>query len=53
MELVTYPRVDHGPLGQAIYGAPSPEPWHGFDARRHMADFIAKGFGETAKPGVD
>ena len=53
VELVTYPRVDHGPLGQAIYAAPSPEPWHGFDARRRMVDFIAKGFGGTGKAGVE
>jgi dipeptidyl aminopeptidase/acylaminoacyl peptidase len=47
VELVTYPRVDHGPLGGAIYGSPSPEPWHGFDARRRIVEFIRKGFGET------
>ncbi len=47
VELVTYPRVDHGPLAQAIYGGPSPEPWHGFDARRRIVEFIKKGFGET------
>ena len=46
VEFVTYPRVDHGPLGGAIYGSPSPEPWHGFDARRRIVNFIAKGFGE-------
>ena len=49
VELVTYPRVDHGPLGGAIYGAPSPEPWHGFDARQRMVGFIGKGFGVPAK----
>jgi dipeptidyl aminopeptidase/acylaminoacyl peptidase len=46
VELVTYPRVDHGPLGGAIYGSPSLEPWHGFDARRRIVEFIRKGFGE-------
>ncbi len=48
VELVTYPRVDHGPLGQAIYGGSSPEPWHGFDARQRIAEFIGKAFGEPA-----
>jgi dipeptidyl aminopeptidase/acylaminoacyl peptidase len=45
VELITYPRVDHGPLGGAIYGSPSPEPWHGFDARQRVVEFISKGFG--------
>jgi dipeptidyl aminopeptidase/acylaminoacyl peptidase len=44
VELVTYPRDDHGPLGGAIYGAPSPEPWHGFDARQRIVEFIGKNF---------
>ncbi|MBB5056991.1 dipeptidyl aminopeptidase/acylaminoacyl peptidase [Granulicella aggregans] len=47
VELVTYPRVDHGPLGGAIYGSPTNEPWHGFDARRRIVNFIARGFGEA------
>jgi dipeptidyl aminopeptidase/acylaminoacyl peptidase len=46
VELITYPRVDHGPLGGAIYGSPTPEPWHGFDARQRIVEFIEKGFGE-------
>ncbi len=44
VELVTYPRDDHGPLGGAIYGHPSPEPWHGFDARQRIVDFLTKAF---------
>ncbi len=44
VELVTYPRDDHGPLGGAIYGTPSPEPWHGFDARQRIVEFITKAF---------
>lgn len=47
VDLVTYPRVDHGPLGGAIYGSPSPEPWHGFDARQRVVAFFQKAFGET------
>ena len=34
VELVTYPREDHGPLAGGIFGRPSTEPWHGFDARQ-------------------
>ena len=44
VELITYPRVDHGPLGGAIYGAPSNEPWHGFDARQRVVAFFGKEF---------
>jgi dipeptidyl aminopeptidase/acylaminoacyl peptidase len=50
-ELVTYPRENHGPLSTGMYGYPSPEPWHGFDARQRIVEFIEKGFGQTdAKP---
>ena len=48
VELVTYPREDHGPLVMGIFGHPVPEPWHGFDARQRMVEFIQKGFGTTA-----
>jgi dipeptidyl aminopeptidase/acylaminoacyl peptidase len=44
VELVEYPREDHGPLATGIFGAPSPEPWHGFDARQRIVQFIEKGF---------
>jgi dipeptidyl aminopeptidase/acylaminoacyl peptidase len=44
VDLVTYPRDNHGPLGLAIYGYPVPEPWHGFDARRRIITFIQKSF---------
>jgi len=46
VELVTYPREDHGPLSRGIHGDPVPEPWHGFDARKHIVDFINKNFGK-------
>ncbi len=36
VDLVTYPRDNHGPLGRGIYGAPINEPWHGFDARQRI-----------------
>jgi dipeptidyl aminopeptidase/acylaminoacyl peptidase len=46
VEMVTYPREDHGPLARGIFGYPVPEPWHGFDGRRHIVSFLQKGFGE-------
>ena len=44
VDLVTYPRDDHAPLAEAIYGYPVPEPWHGYDARRRIVAFIQKAF---------
>jgi dipeptidyl aminopeptidase/acylaminoacyl peptidase len=49
VELVTYPRDNHGPLAMAIYGYPVPEPWHGFDARRRIVAFIQKAFDAVPK----
>ena len=49
VDLVTYPRDNHGPLAMAIYGYPVPEPWHGFDARRRMVAFIQKAFDAAPK----
>lgn len=40
VDLVTYPREDHGPLAMGIYGGSSTEPWHGFDARQRIAAFF-------------
>lgn len=51
VELVTYPRDDHGALSRALYGSPSPEPWHGFDARRRVVEFIEKAFGKKDTGG--
>jgi acetyl esterase/lipase len=45
VDLVTYPRDNHGPLAFALFGAPTAEPWHGFDARRRVVSFIEKAFG--------
>jgi dipeptidyl aminopeptidase/acylaminoacyl peptidase len=44
VELVTYPREDHGPLIHGIVGFPSTEPWHGFDARKRTVEFFEKAF---------
>jgi dipeptidyl aminopeptidase/acylaminoacyl peptidase len=49
VELVTYPREDHGPLATGIFGRPSTEPWHGYDARQHMIKFIEDAFSSAAK----
>jgi dipeptidyl aminopeptidase/acylaminoacyl peptidase len=49
VDLVSYPRENHGPLAQGIYGAPTLEPWHGFDARQRIVQFLQKAFGEAAK----
>ena len=51
VELVTYPREDHGPLASGMFGRPVPEPWHGFDARQRLVEFIQKAFTTpAAKP---
>jgi dipeptidyl aminopeptidase/acylaminoacyl peptidase len=47
VDLVTYPREDHGPLAIGIFGRPSSEPWHGFDGRQRIVEFIEKAFAET------
>ncbi|HEY6490512.1 MAG: prolyl oligopeptidase family serine peptidase [Terracidiphilus sp.] len=50
VELVTYPREDHGPLAVAMFGRPSAEPWHGYDARQRVVEFLDKAFGtDTTK----
>jgi dipeptidyl aminopeptidase/acylaminoacyl peptidase len=46
VDLVMYPRENHGPLARAIFGFPTPEPWHGFDARQHIVAFMKKAFRE-------
>ncbi|HTB95774.1 MAG TPA: prolyl oligopeptidase family serine peptidase [Terracidiphilus sp.] len=48
VELVTYPRDNHGPLAIAMFGIPAAEPWHGFDARQRVVEFLEKAFGEAA-----
>jgi dipeptidyl aminopeptidase/acylaminoacyl peptidase len=44
VELILYPREDHGGLARGMFGSPSVEPWHGFDARRRTVEFIKKNF---------
>jgi dipeptidyl aminopeptidase/acylaminoacyl peptidase len=47
VELIRYPREDHGPLAQGMHGLPSPEPWHGFDARQRLVQFIKDAFDQV------
>jgi dipeptidyl aminopeptidase/acylaminoacyl peptidase len=49
VQMLQYPRDNHGPLGMNMYGFPSTEPWHGFDARRRLVEFIRTAFD---KPGA-
>jgi dipeptidyl aminopeptidase/acylaminoacyl peptidase len=44
VEMVQYPREDHGPLGRAMHGQPTKEPWHGFDVRQRLVKFIKDAF---------
>ena len=44
VDLIEYPREDHGPLAGGIFGEPSSEPWHGFDGRQRIVKFIDKAF---------
>jgi dipeptidyl aminopeptidase/acylaminoacyl peptidase len=46
VEMVQYPREDHGPLAGGIFGSPSTEPWHGFDGRQRILKFFKTAFGE-------
>jgi len=46
VEMVEYPREDHGPLAGGIFGNPSPEPWHGYDGRQRIVKFFKAAFGE-------
>ncbi|MBS1804593.1 MAG: S9 family peptidase [Acidobacteria bacterium] len=47
VELVTYPRENHGPLAIGMFGRPSPEPWHGYDARQRIVKFIEDAFSSS------
>jgi dipeptidyl aminopeptidase/acylaminoacyl peptidase len=49
VELVEDPRENHGPLALGMFGYPSREPWHGFDARKRLVDFINRQFQASEK----
>jgi len=44
VQMFQFPRDNHGPLASNMYGFPSTEPWHGFDARRRLVQFIKAAF---------
>jgi dipeptidyl aminopeptidase/acylaminoacyl peptidase len=44
VQLVTYPRENHGPLSRGIQGVPTSEPWHGFDARQRIVALFERVF---------
>ena len=50
VQLITFPRDNHGPLARAIFGYPSPEPWHGYQARQHIIQFLQQALGPPATP---
>ena len=50
VEMVQYPRDNHGPLSAAIAGNPVPEKWHGYDARQRIVRFIETEFGKAPTP---
>lgn len=52
VELIEYPRDNHGPLAGNMFGMPNPEPWHGFDARQRVVEFIQKNFGNAGQSGT-
>ncbi|HEY2780779.1 MAG TPA: prolyl oligopeptidase family serine peptidase [Steroidobacteraceae bacterium] len=47
VQLLQYPRDNHGPLASNMYGFPSTEPWHGFDARHRLIEFIKAAFDKS------
>jgi dipeptidyl aminopeptidase/acylaminoacyl peptidase len=50
VQLLLFPREDHGALGGNFAGRPSSEPWHGVIAREHMLKFISDGFEGKIEP---
>ncbi len=50
VQMLLFPREDHGALGGNFAGNPSTEPWHGVIAREHMIKFIADGFAGKIEP---
>lgn len=48
VRLVTFPGDDHGPLAEAIFGAPSHDPWHGYEGRTQILDWYHQWFQKAA-----
>jgi pimeloyl-ACP methyl ester carboxylesterase len=53
VELVIYPREDHGPLARGIFGSPATEPWHGFDGRQRIVEFLERAFGTSKTAALE
>jgi len=47
VQLIQYPRQNHGPLYNSLAGNPQPEPWHGFDARQRIVAFFQSVFSKS------
>jgi dipeptidyl aminopeptidase/acylaminoacyl peptidase len=50
VQLLLFPREDHGALAGNFAGRPSTEPWAGVIARKHMIDFISDAFEGKVEP---
>ena len=50
VQMLLFPREDHGALGGNFAGLPSLEPWHGITAREHMIHFISDGLAGRIEP---
>ena len=50
VQLLLFPREDHGALGGNFAGRPSSEPWAGVIAREHMINFISDAFAGKVEP---
>ncbi len=50
VQMLLFPREDHGALGANFAGQPSTEPWAGIIARDHMIKFMHDGFAGTIPP---
>jgi len=50
VQLLLFPREDHGALGGNFAGRPSTEPWAGVIAREHMINFISDAFAGKVEP---
>lgn len=53
VELILYPRSNHGVLGGNFAGRVSREPWHGVDVRRRMINFIQQAFDGEKVPKAE
>ncbi len=52
VQLVRYPRENHGPLYLGLHGGASEEPWHGYDARQRLVRFIHDAFAAGREPAA-